>query len=261
MELAPPRTRELLGVEIAVLDYAEALARIDALIEAGPPGYICHAAVNTLMNARRDPAVLGALGGATLVVPDGMPLVWALRSLGEPITDRVYGPDLMLAECERSVRTGARHFLYGGSTEGATGGLEAALRSRFPGVEVVGRRTPPFGELTPAEAASAQDAIERSRADIVWVGLGSPRQEKWMAQMRGRLGAPVLIGVGAAFDFHAGIVAQAPAWMQRSGLEWLYRLRREPRRLAGRYARDNPAFLALWARQWALERRRQSTVG
>lgn len=256
MTPARPRTHELLGVEMAVLDYAEALERIDSLIEAGSRGYVCHAAVNTLMNARRDPQARAALRDATLVVPDGMPVVWALRSLGEPITDRVYGPDLMLMQCERSARTGARHFLYGGAAEPVTAGLEAALRKRFPGIDIAGRRTPPFSDLTPAEAEAAEAAIEESGADIVWVGLGSPRQEKWMAQMRGRLAASVLIGVGAAFDFHAGVVPQAPDWMQRRGLEWLYRLGREPQRLAARYTRDNPAFLALWARQWARERAR-----
>jgi N-acetylglucosaminyldiphosphoundecaprenol N-acetyl-beta-D-mannosaminyltransferase len=250
----PPRTRNLLGVEFAVVDYGETVARIEAMIGAGERGYVCHAAVNALMNARRDSRVRAALAGATLTVPDGMPIVWALRSLGEPIADRVYGPDLMLVECERSLRSGARHFLYGGRDREATARLGKELERRFPGIEIAGRATPPFRPLSAAEEDEVAAAIDGSGADIVWVGLGSPRQEVWMARMRSRLRAAALVGVGAAFDFHAGLVPQAPAWMQRSGLEWLHRLRREPRRLGPRYLRDNPAFLALWARQWLRER-------
>ncbi len=245
----------MIGIEVSVTDYADVLERIDAMIAGRAPGYICHAAVNTLMNARRDTVALAAVNGATIVAPDGMPVVWALRALGEDIHDRVYGPDLMLAACERSLRTGARHFLYGGATEEVTGALEASLRSRFPGIDIAGTRTPPFGDLTAAEATVAEKAIETSGADIVWVGLGSPRQEKWMAKMRERLAAPVFAGVGAAFDFHAGLVPQAPGWMQRHGLEWVYRAGREPRRLGPRYLRDNPAFTAKVGAQLIRERR------
>ena len=240
-----------------MLDYEEACGRIERMIAEGDPGYVCHVAVNALLNARREPQVSEALGSATLTVPDGMPIVWALRSLGEPIEDRVYGPDLMLKLCERSLPGGVRHFLYGGRDRGATVALAAALRERFPGIEISGSWTPPYRDLTPAEEAEVVSLIDGSGADIVWVGTGSPRQEKWMAGMRPRLRAPVLVGVGAAFDFHAGLVAQAPGWMQRRGLEWAHRLLREPRRLAPRYLRDNPAFLGLWARQWLTERYRR----
>jgi N-acetylglucosaminyldiphosphoundecaprenol N-acetyl-beta-D-mannosaminyltransferase len=245
-------------VDLAVLDYEGAAERIERMIESGDRGYVCHAAVNTLMNARRDSQARRALAEAALVLPDGMPVVWALRSLDEPIEDRVYGPELMLMECERSLRSGARHFLYGGRDRDATGALAAALRSRFPGIAIAGSWTPPFRDLTPAEEAEVAELIDGSGADVVWVGTGSPRQERWMARMRPRLRAPVLVGVGAAFDFHAGLVEQAPRWMQRRGLEWLYRLGREPRRLGPRYLRDNPAFLALWVRQWLRERRGQA---
>lgn len=243
----PPRTRELLGVEFAIVDYAETLERIAAMIDGAERGYVCHVAVNALMNARRDERARAALDGATLTLPDGMPIVWALRSLGESISDRVYGPDLMLMACERSLRSGARHFLYGGRDREATARLSASLRERFPGLEIAGDWTPPFRGLTPEEEAEVVERIDRSGADIVWVGIGSPRQEQWMARMRPRLRAPVLVGVGAAFDLHAGLVRQAPTWMRRSGLEWAHRLGREPRRLGPRYLRDNPAFLALWA--------------
>jgi N-acetylglucosaminyldiphosphoundecaprenol N-acetyl-beta-D-mannosaminyltransferase len=201
------------------------------------------------MNARRDPAVRAALNGATLTLPDGKPLVWALRSLGEEIEDRVYGPDLMLAACERSVRTGASHFLCGGRSRSVTRNLEAALRARFPGIGIAGAWTPPFRELTTAECGEVAELINSSGAEVIWVGTGSPRQELWMARMRPLLRAPVLVGVGAAFDFHAGRVPQAPSWMQSRGLEWLFRLSREPRRLAPRYLRDNPAFVAAFLRQ------------
>ena len=196
-----------------------------------------------------------ALNGATLTLPDGKPLVWALQSLGEEIEDRVYGPDLMLAACERSVRTGASHFLYGGRNRAVTRDLEAALRARFPGIGIAGGWSPPFRELTAADRGEVAELINSSGAEIVWVGTGSPRQELWMASMRPLLRASVLVGVGAAFDFHSGRVPQAPTWMQSRGMEWLFRLSREPRRLAPRYLRDNPAFVAAFARQWARERR------
>lgn len=237
-----------------MIDYEQAAARIEAMVASGERGYVCHAAVNTLMNARRDADVRAALDGAALVLPDGMPIVWALRSLGEEIADRVYGPDLMLLECERLLAPGARHFLYGGRDREATVALAAALRERFPGIAIAGSWTPPFRELTEAEETEVAELVDGSGADVVWVGTGSPRQEHWMARMRPRLRAPVLVGVGAAFDFHAGLVRQAPRWMQRRGLEWLHRLSREPRRLGPRYLRDNPAFLALWAREWWRER-------
>jgi N-acetylglucosaminyldiphosphoundecaprenol N-acetyl-beta-D-mannosaminyltransferase len=250
-------TRPLLGVSFSLVDYQGALRRIEAMVAAGERGYLCHVAVNALMNARREPAARQALEGATMTLPDGMPLVWALRSLGADIADRVYGPDLMLLACERSLETGARHFLYGGRDPAATAALAARLEQRFPGLAIAGSWTPPYRELTSSEEDEVSDLVDSSGADLVWVGTGSPRQEAWMARMRPRLGAPVLIGVGAAFDFHAGLVRQAPAWIQRRGLEWAYRLRREPRRLGPRYLRDNPAFLALWARQWLRERGRR----
>ena len=252
--MAPP-TRQILGVDIALTDYEGELAAIDELIATGGRGYFCHAAVGSVMNARRDPAVRAALSDATMTVPDGKPIVWALRSLGEEISERVYGPDLMLKACERSLQTGASHFLYGGRDEAATRALEESLGERFPELQIAGSWTPPFRELTEEDRREVAERIDGSGADIVWVGIGSPRQELWMQRMRPQLRAPVLVGVGAAFDFHAGLVSQAPKWMGDRGLEWLYRLSREPRRLAPRYLRDNPAFVAAFARQWARERR------
>ncbi len=255
MSRGAPPTRRLLEVDFSLVDYDRMLDWIDDAIAAGHRKYACHVAVNALMNARRDPRSMAALRGSSLVLPDGMPIVWALRALGEEIPDRVYGPDLMLAACERSLRTGARHFLYGGRDESATQALEASFTQRFPGLAIAGSYTPPFRPLTEAEEADVCARVASSAADIVWVGIGSPKQETWMARMRERLDAAVLVGVGAAFDFHAGLVSQAPSWMQRNGLEWLFRLGREPRRLAPRYLRDNPRFVAAFMRQWLAERR------
>ena len=168
--------------------------------------------------------------GAGLVTPDGMPLVWMAHLLGHSRVERVYGPDLLLACCEMSTRRGYRHFFYGGAP-GVGERLAARLEARFPGLSVAGLYSPPFRPLTPEEDAALVDRIDAARPDIVWVGLSTPKQERWMAAHVGRLQAPVLVGVGAAFDFHAGVKRQAPRWMRRSGLEWSFRLMTEPRRL------------------------------
>jgi len=228
---------------------------MQALIAADGRGYVSAVAVNLLMSAREDPEAGAALLGATLAVPDGQPLVWALRALGNPGATRVYGPDLMARFCARAARDGTPMYLYGGRTPEALDLLERRLRERFPGIRIVGGYSPPFRALSAAEEEDVIARIDSSGAAVVWVGTGQPKQEKWMLRMRPRLTAPLLVGVGAAFDFHAGLVSQAPAWMQRSGLEWLYRLSREPRRLWRRYARYNPLFLAAFLRQYAHRRR------
>jgi N-acetylglucosaminyldiphosphoundecaprenol N-acetyl-beta-D-mannosaminyltransferase len=166
----------------------------------------------------------------------------------------VYGPDLMDLACERAARTGLRFYLYGGRNPGALAQLARNLRLRHPGLRIVGGHAPPFRELTAEEEEMVASGIDAARPDVVWVGIGVPKQEKWMARMRGRLAAPVLVGVGAAFDFHAGLVPQAPARMQRLGLEWLFRLVQEPRRLWRRYLRYNPWFVAVVTAQIARER-------
>ncbi|HET8755753.1 MAG TPA: WecB/TagA/CpsF family glycosyltransferase, partial [Solirubrobacteraceae bacterium] len=217
-------------------------------------GYVCVAATHTVMATHDDPALRAAVLSADFTVPDGQPLVWALRALGHPLEDRVYGPDLMEAACARAARTGRRFYLYGGRNPGALAQLARSLRLRYPGLRIVGGQAPPFRELTDAEEEAVAADIKRSGADVVWVGLGVPKQEKWMARMRHRLSAPVLVGVGAAFDFHAGLIPQAPAWMQRSGLEWLFRLAQEPRRLWRRYLRYNPRFVVGFVRQYLRHR-------
>ena len=245
----------MLGIPLAVSNYGEVLDWMEAVIAAGERGYLTAAAVNLVMSAREEPATLAATLDATLAVPDGMPLVWALRLLGHPRATRVYGPDLMAAFCARAARGGTPIYLYGGRTPEALELLVRRLRERFRGLAIVGGHSPPFREATPEEEEHTIAAIDASGAQVVWVGTGQPKQERWMQRMRPRLRAPLLVGVGAAFDFHAGLVPQAPPWMQRSGLEWGYRLAREPRRLWRRYAHHNPRFVVGFARQYWRERR------
>jgi N-acetylglucosaminyldiphosphoundecaprenol N-acetyl-beta-D-mannosaminyltransferase len=225
------------------------------MIASGSRGSLSAAAVHLVMLAQEDAEVRRAVLDATLVVPDGQPLVWALRALGHGAATRVYGPELMARYCARAARSGTPAFLYGGRSEAVLVELAVRLRTRFPGLELVGGHSPPFREPTAQEDEQVAARIDASGAQVVWVGIGQPRQEQWMARMRPRLAAPMLIAVGAAFDFHAGLVPQAPDWMGQRGLEWTYRLAREPRRLWRRYARYNPRFVAAFARQYAAERR------
>lgn len=281
------RTRELLGLPVAVTDHAQVLDWIDARIEAAqarrdaapasaepgdpvrlPEGdvgrrgrtgdYICVTAVHSVMTAQELPALRAAIRDSSFAVPDGQPVAWGLRALGEPIERRVYGPDLMAYQAARAAERGHRWFLYGGRDDDPTAlqRLIDRLQARHPELQIVGSHRPVFRPLTPAEQDEVVAMINASGADVVWCGLGAPRQEQWMQQLRDRLEPAVLIGVGAAFDFHAGIVSQAPPWMQERGLEWLYRLSREPRRLFVRYAKYNPWYLFAIARQVLRERRR-----
>ncbi len=254
---ARPRAEDVLGVPLALTDYEGALDWVDAAIRAHSREYVCVAATHTVVACGEDEELRAAVLGSSFTVPDGQPLVWALRALGHRLEDRVYGPELMARACERAARTGARFFLYGGRDDDALALLERRLRERFPGLQVAGTHSPPFRPLTAQEEDAVVAQIDGSAADVVWVGIGVPKQEKWMARMRDRLDAPVLVGVGAAFDFHAGLVPQAPPRLQRMGLEWAYRLSREPRRLWRRYLRYNPRFVIGFARQYARHRLRR----
>jgi N-acetylglucosaminyldiphosphoundecaprenol N-acetyl-beta-D-mannosaminyltransferase len=249
---AMPRAT-VLGTSLALTDYEGAMDWMDEVVRCRERACVTAAAVHLVMVAREDAETRSAVDGS-LAVPDGVPLVWALRALGHPRAARVYGPDLMAAYCERSARTGTTMYLYGGRSDEALAQLTAALLERFPGLRIAGGWSPPFRELGDLELDEVAERINATGADVVWVGIGQPKQEKWMAQMRDRLEAPILGGVGAAFDFHAGIVPQAPPWMQQRGLEWSYRLAREPRRLWRRYAKYNPRFVAAFARQYAAHR-------
>ena len=253
---AGPRTADVLGIPLALTGYDGALDWIDAAVEAGRGGYVCVAATHTVVASQDDPELRAAVLGADFTVPDGQPLVWALNLLGHRLADRVYGPELMDCACARAVRTGRRMYLYGGRSQETLVQLARNLRLRHPGLRIVGGQAPPFRELTDAEEEAVAADIKRSGADVVWVGIGVPKQEKWMARMRHRLDGCVLVGVGAAFDFHSGLIPQAPAALQRLGLEWAFRLAHEPRRLWRRYLRYNPRFVAGFARQWLGERRR-----
>lgn len=241
-------------------NYEQVLDWMDAVVARDERGSVTAAAVNLLISARDEPKTMSAARDLTLAVPDGQPLVWALRLLGRKRATRIYGPDLMERWCERAVRSGTPAYLYGGKDDAARSLLERRLLERFPGLRIVGGCSPAFRSigvppLTPGERERVIEDIDSSGAQVVWVGTGQPRQELWMAEMRPLLRAPVLVGVGAAFDFHAGLVPQAPAWMGRNGLEWLYRLYREPRRLWRRYLFGNPRFVAAFARQYLQYRR------
>jgi N-acetylglucosaminyldiphosphoundecaprenol N-acetyl-beta-D-mannosaminyltransferase len=234
---------------MALTDYSSTLDWIEAAVAVRQRAYICVAAVHTVMHSQEDPELRAAVLASDFTVPDGQPLVWAMNLLGHNLSSRVYGPDLMERACERAARTGQRFFLYGGRPS-ALEMLREVLPERYPGLRIVGARPGPFRELTPTEADAIASELNAAEPDVIWVGLGVPLQEKFMAAMRDRLDAPVLVGVGAAFDFHAGLKRQAPDSLQRLGLEWAFRLVQEPRRLWRRYLRYNPRFVLGFARQY-----------
>ncbi len=242
----PQERAYILGVGVSAINMKMAVEIIEGWIERREPHYVCVTGVHGVMESQRDPALRAIHNRAGLVTPDGMPLVWLSRLKGFAHVERVYGPDLTLALCERAAQRGYRHFFYGGAP-GVPEALAAELTRRFPGLQVAGTFSPPFRPLTPEEDEEVVRMINAAEADIVWVGLSTPKQERWMADHVGRLTAPVLIGIGAAFDFLTGRKPQAPRWMQQAGLEWLFRLLTEPRRLWRRYLVNNPLFLTLIA--------------
>jgi N-acetylglucosaminyldiphosphoundecaprenol N-acetyl-beta-D-mannosaminyltransferase len=238
----------MIGVGIDPFDMAQAVATLEQWCQEGRRDYLCCVSVHGLVTAQRDWEIRDALNRAGLVVEDGMPLVWWCRRAGFAQAGRVCGSDLLDAMCALAVRRGYRHYFYGGAPH-VVEQLVSRLSGRYPGLAIAGYRSPPFRPLSVEEDAAEVAAINATRPDFVWVGLGMPKQEKWMAVHVGRIQAAALIGVGAAFDFHAGTKPRAPRWMQHSGLEWLFRLISEPRRLAGRYLIDNTIFLTHAARQ------------
>jgi N-acetylglucosaminyldiphosphoundecaprenol N-acetyl-beta-D-mannosaminyltransferase len=234
---------DVLGVGISVVDPRGAVEQIGRWVETGERSYVCVTGVHGVMESQRDAALRAVHNGSGLTVPDGMPMVWAGRRAGAVGMSQVQGRVLMLETLRQAAERGWSSYLYGGA-EGVPGQLAANLYSRFPGLRIVGTYSPPFRPLTAEEDREVVARINASGADLVWVGLSTPKQERWMAAHRARLRAPVLLGVGAAFDFLAGLQPSAPVWMQERGLEWSYRLAREPRRLWRRYLRNNPAYLA-----------------
>jgi N-acetylglucosaminyldiphosphoundecaprenol N-acetyl-beta-D-mannosaminyltransferase len=244
----------VLGVGISAIDMAQAVHAIEEWTADSAAQYVNVCTVHTVMECRRDQRLRRIVNGSGMSTPDGMPLVWLSWLHGYSNAGRVYGPDLMLAVCDRTQATGRRHFFYGGAP-GVAERLARALQTRYPALIVAGTYSPPYRAPDTDEDDTVLAAINASAPDIVWVGLGTPKQDYWVSRHRDRLTAPVLIAVGAAFDFHAGLLRQAPRWMQRSGLEWLFRLAQEPRRLAFRYLVYNPLFVVLVALQLAGIRR------
>lgn len=232
----------VLGVGVHAVNLPVAVEMIDNAMGVDRKGYICVAAVSTVMEAQRNRAFKDILDRAMLVVPDGIPTVWIGRWQGYNKMARVFGPDLMMEVCRRSVATGRRHFLYGGKP-GVAQGLKQNLENRCPGIYIVGTYTPPFRPLSTAEKAELQEQLLRLAPDIVWVGISTPKQERFMAENLASLNCKVMVGVGAAFDFHTGRVKDAPQWIKVAGLQWFHRLWQEPSRLWRRYLFDNPRFL------------------
>lgn len=229
----------VLGVGVSALTLRQATDLIVRVRGTSRVGYVCCATAHGLIEAQSDLRLRRAFNNAWLTTPDGMPVVWA----GPSGVERVYGPDLMLAVCDAGRSSGLRHFLFGG-VPGVAQTLREKLCARFPGLEIVGAVTPPFRPLQAEELDALRAEVARTRPDVIWVGLGTPKQELFMAEHWREFEAGVLIGVGAAFDFHSGRVRQAPRWVRGSGFEWLFRFCMEPRRLGWRYLRTNPLFLA-----------------
>jgi len=236
------KTINLLGVNVSRVSLALAAQQIYAWVGQKKRTYVCVAPVSTLVEARRDPSYLEAVNTAGMVTPDGMPVVWLARARGCGDINRTYGPDLMLETCNYGQKLGLRHFFYGG-TEATLKKLEQKLHELYPQILIVGSYAPGFSPKVWQESKEVIDRINNSAADIIWVGLGSPKQDFWMQLHRHLLNAPVMVGAGAAFDFCSGAKPQAPRWMQPLGLEWFFRLCCEPRRLWKRYLIGNTLFL------------------
>ena len=232
----------VLGVGVSAINMAEALRLSDRLLQQRRKGYICVTGVHGVMESQRDSLLRDILNRSLLCLPDGMPTVWVGQLQGHRTMGRVYGPDFMLQLAKLSARHGYRHVLYGGK-RGVAEKLRAKLEILIPAINIVGTYTPPFQPLTPLEEEEVTKRINQSRPDIIWVGLSTPKQERFMAQYIDRFDTGLMIGVGAAFDIHSGLLTDAPQWVKDCGLQWLDRLCREPRRLWRRYLSNNPRFL------------------
>ena len=232
---------DILGVKIAEVDIGRACRRIEDWIKDGKKTYVCIAPASTIVDCHRDENYKNVVNNAGMTTPDGMPLVWIGKARGANIK-RTYGPDLMQAMCELSQQKGYSHYFYGGGDR-TIELFVRKMKERYPKLNIVGAVAPPFKEIKEIENDETLREINKSNPDILWVGLGSPKQDFWMYNHRDKLNVPVMIGVGAAFDFFAGTKKQAPAWMQRSGLEWIFRLCSEPKRLWKRYLIGNTKFI------------------
>jgi len=230
------------GVRIDAVDLDECVARVTAWIDDGAQQYVVLTGAHGVVEMQSDAELRSINNGAGLVTPDGMSVVWFGRALGHGQTRKVYAPTIMHALMAEGLKHGWRHYFYGGA-EGVAEALVDQCRRDHPGLEIAGTHCPPFRPLADEEASSVASAIDATEPHVVWVGLGCPKQERWMARFRPLLRTPVLIGVGAGFDFLSGRKPLAPTWVQQSGFEWLYRTVSEPRRLGRRYAKVVPRFL------------------
>jgi N-acetylglucosaminyldiphosphoundecaprenol N-acetyl-beta-D-mannosaminyltransferase len=232
----------VLGIGIDAVDMEQALAHIEQDLRQRQKGYVCLVGVHGVMEAQRDPNLAEAFAGAALAVPDGMPTVWVGRHQGHSAMQRVAGPDLMLEVFGREELRGYTHFLCGGK-DGVAAELRQQLLARYPAAKIVGAYTPPFGPMSPTQEEDFVATVNRLRPDIVWVGISTPKQEKFMARYLPQLDTTLMFAVGAAFDFHTGRIADCADWIKRAGLQWLDRLLQDPKHLWRRYLRNNPAFL------------------
>jgi N-acetylglucosaminyldiphosphoundecaprenol N-acetyl-beta-D-mannosaminyltransferase len=243
MELHQPTRVNILGVGISAVNMDQAIKSIHQWIEDRDPHYVCVTPAHSIMDCYYNPDLQPIFNQSGLTTPDGMSVVWTLRLMGHKHVERVYGPDLMRALCKQSLEYGYRHYFYGGAP-GVVEELSEQLVADYPGLQIAGHYSPPFGAVSEQEEKQIIEHIRALKPDILWVGISSPRQELWMAEHIDKLDVPALIGVGAAFDFLSGRKPQAPKWIQRSGLEWLYRFIKEPGRMWPRYSRY-PLFLLL----------------
>jgi N-acetylglucosaminyldiphosphoundecaprenol N-acetyl-beta-D-mannosaminyltransferase len=237
------------GVGVSAVGMENALEAISEWVRGNRKEFICLANVFGIVESRHNSELKAAYANAGISTADGVPLVWASHLLGEKRTARVYGPDLMLAACQRSLMTRWSHYFYGGAP-GIAERMAKRLSSEFPGLRIAGCKSPPFRKMREEEIQADIESINLSQADILWIGLGAPRQEIWMDQHRKRLTPAVLVAVGAAFDFFSGNKPTPPQWMQNSGLGWLFRLMTEPRRLWKRYLINNPIFIGMFLCQY-----------
>ena len=237
-----PARCEILGVRVSAIDMDQAVKLSDTHIQAGERGYICVTGVHGVMEAQSDPEFRSILNCSFITTPDGMPTVWVGRFQGHSKMSRVYGPDYMLRMCELSIARGYSHFFYGGN-DGVAQRLAETLTARYPGLKIAGTYTPPFRALNADEENKLINMVDASKPHFFWVGLSTPKQERFMAKYIDRLNVQIMIGVGAAFDIHTGGIADAPVWVKNSGLQWLHRLIQEPRRLGKRYLVNNPKFV------------------
>jgi N-acetylglucosaminyldiphosphoundecaprenol N-acetyl-beta-D-mannosaminyltransferase len=233
----------VLGVGVSPINLSKATALILDAVRQNRKSYVAVTGVHGVSEAQSDPEFRQILNAAFLNTPDGMPMIWVGRLQGFEDMDRVYGPDLMLSLCAATQDGSVRHFFYGG-LPGVADELSAALSGRFPGIAICGTYTPPFRPLKVEEEAELLRRLQEAKPHICWIGLSTPKQERFMAAYLNKLPTTVMIGVGAAFDIHSGRVLQAPLWMQRCGLEWFFRLTQEPKRLWKRYLVNNPLFVA-----------------